>query len=215
MKSTIYLLTVLTSVCLVGLLGCHAPKDYYLEFAKMERLGEELRAEAPAEGPHRSEDAHLALAFEPGESPSDLLEFGMRAAEASTITPARIFRAQIPVAVDEDALKQTLEQRGITVTGVRNVDGRLREQYNVVRISFVPAAYSDEALYEAYLLLLAVVRGADTRDGTVDQVIGIAEDESANTRMILEGRIEDYIAYVEKRLLSQQEWLDHVNIRRF
>lgn len=203
-------------VVLLGAFGCQAPTDYYLEFAKMERLGEKLRAQRPSE-PQQPVLPEVTLAFEPGETPSRLLRLDVKRPQTEILpeTSQTLFRARVPIAINVEALRRTLEQRGIAVTGVRNVDGRLKGEANVIRISFVPQAFSDEMIYETYLILLAVVRGTDTREGTVDRVIGIAEDASANPRMILEGRMEDYIDYVERRVLSQQEWLHRVSVRRF
>ncbi len=204
-------------VFLLTVLSCYAPKDYYLELAKMEHLGAKLRQESggiPSE--QRMEDP-VVLAFEPGQTKSELIQFDVRSTtdEDNSSIPTRIFRDPVPIAVNQEALKRTLNQKGIVVTEIRAVDDRLKGQSNILRIAFVPQAFSDEAVYEAYLLISAVVRGADTGEGTVDKVIGIVEDQSANTRMILEGQIQDYINYIEGQKISQQEWLKRLKIKRF
>lgn len=201
---------------LLTLVACQAPKDYYLEFAKMERLGQELRQSSRVPSRHAEVQDPLLMAFEPGGQTSRLLRLEIRTpGEGGRSEAAALFRERVPVEVNLQALEETLKQKGITVTGVRTVDGRLDNGDNVVRVSFVPQAFSDEAIYTAYLLILAVVRGADTGRGSVDRVIGIVEDESANTQMVLEGQLQDYIRYVEQGTISYQEWQNRLKIRRF
>lgn len=148
----------------------HPPIDYYHEFALMERLGEEIRAQTGREIGVAREEAQsmkpLSLPFQVDETPIISLISRTSQTEARGVT-------EMPFT--PDMLKKFLsENQGIDVSRVELVNGRAKGGKNVVRVSFLPKSLTDEDLLSEYLIICAAVRGFDKEHNSVDTVVGLS-----------------------------------------
>ena len=189
----------------------HPPVDYYHEFALMERLGEEIRAQSGREigATIRAEDhvvKPLSLPFQTNEVPIVSLISRISQTETNGV-------AEIPFA--PDTLKKFLsENQGIDVSRVELVNGRAKGGKNVVRVSFLPKSLTDEGLLSEYLIICAAVRGFDRESNSVDTVVGLIEDENTLIPYIaLQSDMKDYID-LEGGRIGYRDWTSRVEVKK-
>ncbi|HID55279.1 TPA: hypothetical protein EYP37_02030 [Candidatus Poribacteria bacterium] len=203
------LLSLLIPFVLVSC-ALHPPVDYYYEFALMERLGEEIRAQTGREiGVAKADTVQsikpLSLPFQMDEAPTVSLISRTSQGEASGV-------AEIPFA--PDMLRKFLsENQGINVSRVELINGRAKGGRNVVRVSFLPKSLTDEELLAEYLIICAAVRGFDKEYNSVDTVVGLIEDENTLIPYIaLQSDVKDYID-LEGGRIGYRDWTSRVEVK--
>jgi len=188
----------------------HPPVDYYYEFALMERLGEEVRAQTGREigvtGAESRRETPLSLPFQFTDAPTVSLISRISQTETGGA-------AEIPFA--PDMLKKFLsENQGIDVNRVELVNGRAKGGKNVVRVSFLPKSLTDEGLLSEYLIICAAVRGFDKESNSVDTVVGLIEDENTLIPYIaLQSDMKDYID-LEGGRIGYRDWTSRVEVKK-
>ena len=60
--------------------------------------------------------------------------------------------------------------------------GGLKANRDAVQVHFVPRALSDRAIKQEFLMICAIVHGAQLEPDTIDVVRAIAEDEDGNPK---------------------------------
>jgi len=197
-----------------------APKDYYFEFTLMEEWGEHNRRRTGRE-PHQvvshpEKTEPLAIAFEVGNAPAQLL--GFEPYEIPEPQPADqpppLILSKVPISLQQDVLRRVFQEQEIHATHWRLKDGRLDGKQNVVQVHFIPRALSDRAIKEEFLMVCAIVHGAQLEKDTIDVVRGIAESEDGTPQMTLETQITDYRAYIQERI-NLQQWESQLRLKRF
>ena len=214
-------LIVLFSVSLLILsCGPRAPKDYYFEFTLMEEWGEHNRRRT-GRNPrqtvsHPEKSQPLAVAFEMGKAPSQLIGFKPYKIPdpQSTDQSSQRTLPRVPVSWQQDALRQTFLEQNIRVTHWRSKDGRLEGEKNVVQVHFIPRALSNRAIKQEFLMICAIVHGAQLEPDTIDVVRAIAEDEDGAPTMRMETQVENYKAYLEGRI-NVGEWESQLRVDKF
>ena len=208
-------------LCLLSLAcGSRAPKDYYFEIALMEEWGKYNRKQT-GRRPHQAilhpeQDEPLAIAFEIGNAPAGLL--GFEPLELSTPqsmnAPRQMMLPRVPISLQQDALRRIFREQNIQTTHWRLKDGRLEDKQNVVQIHFMPRALSDKAVKKEFLMVCAIVHGAQLETNTIDVVRGIAEGEDGTPHITLETDILHYHAYLQGHI-DLSGWEHHLRLRKF
>lgn len=238
-KCEFQIINSLLWVCIIIILSsCTAPKDYYLHLLAMEELGEQERGQTGRKIgeiviPEESlQPMVIALQSEQkatteGEASavtSDLLkiihtgtykpEVIVEKSEPNTRTPgSKPIPESVPIDINKEILENFLNNENINVIGIMTKDGRLDGQKNIIQVYFSPEALSDDALYEKFLFICAIIYGLDKGKNTIDKVVGFATIE-ASPYMVLESKMEDYIAFADNKI-SYKEWVSKLVIKRF
>ena len=213
-------------ILIVGLsflfLGCgsRAPKDYYFEFTLMEEWGEHNRRRTGRDllqsvsHPERSEP--LAIAFETEKAPAQPIAFKpYKISEPQpTDQPLQRTLSRVPISWQQDALRQVFQEQNIQVTHLRSRNGRLEGKQNAVQVHFIPRAFSDRAIIQEFLMVCAIVHGAQLEPDTIDVVRAIAEDEDGTPTIRLETQVENYKSYLDERI-SLGEWESQLRFDKF
>ena len=204
------------------LLSCSytPPKNYYIEFALMEEWGEHNRQQSNRQlgdvVVHPEESEPLTIAFEVGYAPRGLIEF-IPVAEEFRVIPEvvpPIEKTKVIISIQERALETVFRQEKIHMVHYRAKNGRLTGKSNVVQINFVPASFSDRSIYAEFLMITAIVHGAQLEKDTVDVVKCVVEDDNGSPVMSLEGNILTYLKYKEA-LIEKQEWENQLQIVKY
>lgn len=213
-------------ISLIGIsflfLGCgwRAPKDYYFEFTLMEEWGKHNRERTGRDlhqtvfHPEKSEP--LAIAFEIGKAPAQLIGFKpytIPEPQPTDQSPQRIL-PRVPISWQQDALRQVFQEQNIEVTHLRSKNGRLEGKQNVVQVHFIPRALSNRAIKQEFLMVCAIVHGAQLEPDTIDVVRAIAEDEDGTPRIRLETQVANYKSYLEERI-NLGEWESQLRFDKF
>ena len=204
------------------LLSCSytPPKNYYIEFALMEEWGEHNRRQSNREVGdvvvHPEELEPLALAFGVGQDPQGFIGFVPILEEPLIVSnvPVPVKRAKIAVAIQEKALETVFRQEQINMVHYRAKNGRLKGKANVVQINFVPASFSDRAIYAEFLMITAIVHGVQLEKDTVDVVKCVVEDDNGSPIMSLEGSVSTYLKYREAQM-GKKEWENQLQIVKY
>ena len=198
-----------------------APEDYYFQFAKMEGWGKYNRQEtgrATHELITHPEDAEpLIIAFEVGKPPAELLGFvpyETPQPQPASQPLADTVRPKVTISLQRKVLRQMFEEQEIQAVHWRLNDGRLEGKQNIVQIHFVPRASSDQAIRKEFLMICAIVNGAQTQESTIDVIKGIVEGEDGTPQMILETQTASYEAYLSGQI-DKAEWENRVQQKRF
>jgi hypothetical protein len=205
--STLLEITLVLMPLVLMACGAHPPKDYYREFALMERLGEEIRRERGREigskGPTDELIEPLTLPFEASRTP--IISLILRIPQTKEVGK---------VAFDPDLLKRFLiEKQEIEVSRVEAVNGRAKGGKNVIRVSFIPRSLTDDELLSEYLIICAAVKGFDGENNSVDVVVGLIEDENTLLPYIaLQSNMEDY-QELEGGKIEYREWASRVEVK--
>ena len=200
--------------------GSRAPKDYYFEFTLMEEWGKHNRQRTGRDPrqtiSHPEKTEPLAIAFEVGKAPAQLIGFKPYEIPEPQHTerPLQPILPRVPISWQQDALRQVFQEQKIQVTHWRSKDGRLEGKQNVVQIHFVPRALSNRAIKQEFLMVCAIVHGAQLEPDTIDVVRAIAEDEDGTPKMRLETQVTHYKAYLDERV-SLQEWESQLRLDKF
>ena len=200
--------------------GIQAPEDYYFQFARMESWGEYNR-QATGRATHESithpENAEpLVVAFEVGKPPAELLGFvpyEIPEPEPASQLIRYIVRLKVPILLQQEALGQMFQKQSIQAKHWRLNDGRLAGKQNSVQVHFVPRALSDQAIKREFLMICAIVHGAQIAENTIDVIRGIVEDEDGTPQMVLETQITYYEAYLRGKI-DRAEWETQVQLKR-
>jgi len=120
--------------------------------------------------------------------------------------------AMVPISISEEMLKQSLKDKNIDVIGIVTKDGRLDGERNLIQIHFASETISDDALYEKFLYICAIIYGYDMGKNTVDTVMGFAFVENF-PYMVIEVGMEDYVDFVNQKL-SYREWISKLIIKK-
>jgi hypothetical protein len=120
--------------------------------------------------------------------------------------------AVVPIGINKDELKQSLVDKNIDVIGIVTRDGRLDGEQNLIQVHFALEAMSNDALYEKFLYICAIIYGYDMDQDTVDTVMGFAIVEDF-PYMVLEGKMENYIDFVNKKI-TYREWISKLSIKK-
>jgi hypothetical protein len=198
----------------------HAPEDYYFQFALMEEWGKHNRQETGRMlhqvSRHPENTDPLVIAFEVGEPPAELLGFvsyDIPVPPATGQSPTNAL-PKVPISLQQEALRQLFNERQIRVIHWRLKNGRLEGKPNIVLLNFIPRAFSDRAIKEEFLMICAIVHGAQTQGDTIDVIRGIAEEENGTPQMSLEAQITNYRAYLRGQIDGQQ-WEEQLRLQRF
>jgi hypothetical protein len=200
-----------------------APEDYYFQFSLMEEWGKYNRREtgrAPSTSITHPENAEpLIVAFEVGEPASGWLGFvPYKMTDVELVGEGEpsidVLKPKVPISLQQEALRQMFQEQEIQAVHWRLNDGRLKGEHNIVQIHFIPSALSDQAIKKEFLMICAIVHGAQTQGNTVDVIKGIIEREDGTPRMIVETQITDYVAYLREQI-DKAEWETQVKLRRF
>ncbi len=200
--------------------GSRAPKDYYFEFTLMEELGEHNRRRTGRDPrqtiSHPEKSEPLAVAFEAGKAPTQLIGFKpYKISEPRHADqPPQRELPRVPISWQQEALRQVFQEQKIRVTHWRSKDGRLEGKQNAVQVHFVPRALSDRAIKQEFLMICAIVHGAQLEPDTIDVVRAIAEDEDGNPKIRLETQVTNYKAYLEERM-NLAEWESQLRLDKF
>lgn len=215
-----------------------APKDYYLHLSAMEKAGIQERQDAGRKigeivEPEESQ-IPIVIALQPGEEAAVLIQMiHTQPSARETVVEApesqspsipdeqdhtenrgtASLNTRVPINIDTGLLEKTLTDENITVIGIVKKDGRPDGARNMIQIYFSTIALSDDALYEQFLFICAIVYGYDKNNRTVDAVIGLAMVDAA-PYMVLESAVSDYIAFADQNI-SYKEWTDKLVIKRF
>jgi len=196
-----------------------APKDYYYQFALIERWGAKKREETQRKVTdmvvHPEQTKPLTVAFFPRET-----DLGFKGIVSITKPdpskikkPETLAKSKATVAITQDILNLTLNRAGVDVVAIRIINGRMEDKENLVRVNFVPKALSYDSIYKQFLKLCAVIEAIQTQKGTVDKVNAIVEKDNI-PYMMLESSIENYKAYMNEEI-SLEEWINHLEIKKF
>ena len=213
-----------TQICIILLsfffCSClQAPRDYYYQFALIERWGAKRREKTQRKVTdvvvHPEQTKPLIVAFFPEEKDTGFKGIvPITKPDPSQIEkPETLAKSKVPVAITQDILTLTLNQAGIDVVAIRIVNGRLEDKENLVRVNFVPKALSYDSIYKQFLKLCAVIEVIQAKKGTVDKVNAIIEKDDM-PYMMLESSIENYKAYMNEKI-SLEEWISHLEITKF
>lgn len=201
--------------------GIQAPEDYYFQFSLMEEWGKYNRREtgrAPnASITHPENTEPLVIAFEVGKPASGLLGFVpyKTAEEQLTSKPSTdTIKPRVPISLQQEVLRQMFQAQKIHAVHWRLKDGRLKGEQNVMQIHFIPHALSDQAIKKEFLMICAIVHGAQTQEDTVDVIKGIVEGEDGTPQMIVETQITDYVDYLRGQI-DKAEWEIQVKLKKF
>jgi hypothetical protein len=204
------------------LLACtlQTPEDYYFQFALMEEWGKYNRRETgrmPYEVIRHPENTKpLVIAFEVGKPPAELLGFvPYDIPDAQAIDqPTDVAAPKAPISLQQEALRQLFVEKQIRVIHWRLKNGRLEGKQNIVLLNFIPRAFSDRAIKEEFLMICAIVHGAQMQENTIDVIRGIAEEEDGTPQMSLEAQVANYRAYLHGQIDGQQ-WEERLRLKRF
>jgi len=219
--------------------GTKAPEDYYLRLLAMEKAGEQERMETGRKigeivTPEESLQP-MVIALQPEQKAlssnseplnSDLLKIiyiktSTPETEVTTEAPAPLVTeasepkptpAVVPIGINKEVLKQSLMDKNIDVIGIVTRDGRLDGEKNLIQVHFASEAMSNDALYEKFLYVCAIIYGYDMDQNTVDTVMGFAIVEDF-PYMVLEGQMENYIDFVNKKI-TYREWISKLSIKK-
>ena len=125
-----------------------------------------------------------------------------------------IEKTKVIISIQEKALETVFRQEKIHMVHYRAKNGRLTGKSNVVQINFVPASFSDRSIYAEFLMITAIVHGAQLEKDTVDVVKCVVEDDNGSPVMSLEGNILTYLKYKEA-LIEKQEWENQLQIVKY
>ncbi|MCZ6680465.1 MAG: hypothetical protein O7E52_24810, partial [Candidatus Poribacteria bacterium] len=157
-----------------------APEDYYFQFALMEEWGKYNRQQTgrmPHEViPSPENTQPLVVAFEVGKPPAELLGFvsyNIPGAQA-TEEPTDVALPSVPISLQQEVLQQLFDEKQIRVVHWRLKHARLEGKQNRVLLNFIPRAFSERAIKEEFLMICAIVHGAQTQAGTIDIIRVIA-----------------------------------------
>jgi hypothetical protein len=120
--------------------------------------------------------------------------------------------AIVPIGINKELLEQSLESENVDVIGIVTKDGRLAGDRNLIQVHFASEAMSDDAIYEQFLYICAIIYGYDMNKNTVDTVMGFAIAEDF-PYMVFESKMEDYVDFVNKNI-SYREWIARLTIRK-
>ena len=197
-----------------------APEDYYFQFALMEEWGKYNRQNTGRTVhdvvSHPENADPLVIAFEVGNPPAELLGFVPYdiPEPRSASQPTDAVLPKVPVFLQQEALRQIFQEKNIQAISWRLKNGRLEGKQNLVQVNFIPSAFSERAIQEEFLMICAVVYGAQTQENTIDVVRGIAEAENGTPQMSLEAQIANYTAYLLGEIDGQQ-WEGRLQVDRF
>ena len=165
---------------------------------------------------HPEKSERLAVAFEVGKAPTQLIGFKPYKIPEPQFAAQRPRRElpRVPISWQQDALRQVFQEQKIRVMHWRSNDGRLESKQNVVQVHFVPRALSDRAIKQEFLMVCAIVHGAQLEPDTIDVVRAIAEDEDGAPKMRLETQVTNYKAYLEERI-NLAEWESRLRLDKF
>jgi hypothetical protein len=182
--------------------GVKPPEDYYLHLLAMEKAGEQERQETgrkigeivtPEESLqpmvialHPEQESLGSRSSAEAELNSDLLkiihtktnkpetEFTTESSVSSVTEEPEVKStpAVVPISISQEMLKQSLKDKSIDVIGIVTKDGRLDGDRNLIQIHFASETMSDDALYEKFLYICAIIYGYDMGKNTVDAVMG-------------------------------------------
>ena len=233
------LVIILLCICFSFLsCGTKAPEDYYLRLLAMEKAGEQERRETGREIGEivTPEEAlqPMVIALQPEQKVSsnseplnsDLLKIiyiKPSTPETEVTTEASVplvteasepkpTPAVVPIGINKEVLKQSLMDKNIEVIGIVTKDGRLDGEKNLIQVHFALEAISNDALYETFLYICAIIYGYDMDQNTVDTVMGFAIVEDF-PYMVLEGKMENYIDFVNKKI-TYREWISKLSIKK-
>lgn len=219
---------LLATGCLVvsTVVGCQAPRNYYLETAYMMRLGEETRAESgrkPGE-PLVPTDANRSVVVPidlKGMTDSRLERLPDGAALADPTTEVTRIEAtsesSLPMmSVDFDRAKFVTFLRSryeIAVIEAKAINGRLAKGENILRVEFIPRARTDDSTLKEFLLICAATVGMDAKQ-SVDTVIGMGVNAQLLPTMSLRLSLSAFREYQDGRLSltdlrKQLEWVKY------
>ena len=196
------------------------PKDYYFEFTLMEEWGEHNRRRTGRDPlqtvSHPEKSEPLAIAFETGKAPAQLIAFKPYKIPEPQPTDQSLQRtlSRVPISWQQDALRQVFQEQNIQITHLRSKNGRLEGKQNVVQVHFIPRAFSDRAVKQEFLMVCAIVHGAQLETDTIDVVRAIAEDEDGTPTIRLETQVENYKSYLGERI-SLGEWESQLQFDKF
>ena len=218
-----------------------APEDYYLHLLAMEKAGEQERKETGREigeivTPEESLQP-MVIALNPEQNTSnslndreplnsDLLKITYTKTDAyetelemetATALITEEYEpeptpAVVPISISKELLEQSLETENVDVIGIVTKDGRLDGDINLIQIHFASETMSDDALYEKFLYICAIIHGFDMKQKTVDKVMGFAIAEDF-PYMVLEGKMADYVDFANKKV-SYREWVSKLTIKK-
>jgi len=199
-----------------------APEDYYFKFALMKEWGQYNRQQtgrALDEVISHPEDTEpLILAFEVGDSPATLLGFVPleNPEPESTRETLTAGLPKVRISLQRDVVDGLFKEREIQVSYWQLKDGRLEGEQNVVLAHFIPRAFSDRAIKTEFLMIFAIMHGAQVQEekNTIDILRGIAQGEDGTPIMTLEAQTSNYKAYLQGQI-NIQEWENQLKIRRF
>ena len=229
--------SVVVPLCICfSFLSCatKAPEDYYLHLLAMEKAGEQERRETGrkiGEIVTPEESLQPMVVLQPEQRASSLNNESLNAdlikiidiktntpetegtAESSaTKAPEPKSVAMIPIGINKEVLKQSLMDKNINVIGIVTKDGRLDGGKNLIQVHFASEAMSDDAIYETFLYICAIIYGYDMDQNTVDTVMGFATVEDF-PYMVLEGKMENYIDFVNRKI-TYREWISKLIIKK-
>ena len=165
---------------------------------------------------HPEKSEPLAIAFEAGKAPAQLIGFKpyqIPEPQPTDESPERALH-RVPISWQQDALHQVFQEQNIQVTHLRSKSGRLEDKQNVVQVHFIPRAFSDRAIKREFLKVCAIVHGSQMEPDTIDVVRAIAEDEDGTPTIRLETQVANYKSYLEKRI-SLREWENQLRFDKF
>jgi hypothetical protein len=247
------LVIILLCICICSFLSCgtKAPEDYYLRLLAMEKAGEQERMETGRKIGEivMSEESlqPMVIALQPEQRAlssnseplnSDLLKIiyiKTNTPETEVTTESSVpplvtetsepkpTPAVVPIGINKEVLKQSLIDKNIDVIGIVTRDGRLDGEKNLIQVHFALEAISNDALYEKFLYICAIIYGYDMDQNrkakpsvnevnTVDTVMGFAIVEDF-PYMVLEGKMENYIDFVNKKI-TYREWISNLIIKK-
>ncbi|MDE0300926.1 MAG: hypothetical protein OXN17_20020 [Candidatus Poribacteria bacterium] len=165
---------------------------------------------------HPEKSEPLAVAFEAGKAPAQLIGFKPLQIPETPPTDQSTQRTlpRVPISWQQDALRQVFQEQKFEVTHLRSKNGRLEGKQNVVQVHFIPRAFSDRAIKQEFLMICAIVHGAQLDPDTIDVVRAIAEDEDGTPKYRLETQVVNYKSYLEKQI-NLGEWESHLRFDRF
>lgn len=165
---------------------------------------------------HPEKSEPLAIAFEVGKAQAQLIGFKPYKTpdpQPTVQSPQRTL-PRVPISWQQDALRQVFQAEKIQVIHLRSKDGRLEDKQNVVQVHFIPRKLSDRAIKQEFLMICAIVHGAQLEPDTIDVVRAIAEDEDGTPKMSLETQVAIYKAYLEQRI-NLGEWKSQLRLNKF
>ncbi len=222
--------------------GVKPPEDYYLHLLAMEKAGEQERQETgrkvgeivtPEESLqpmvialHPEQESLGSHSSAKAELNADLLkiihtktntletEFITEPSDSSQIEEYEVKStpAMVPINISKEMLKQSLKDKNIDVIGIVTKDGRLDGKRNLIQIHFASETISDDALYERFLYICAIIYGYDMGKNTLDTVMGFVFVENF-PYMVIEVGMEDYVDFVNQKL-SYREWISKLIIKK-